>query len=620
MKYKHNIIHFIVRKDHLNYMKVYLLYILLYVYIYIIDTEIFGYRVDSDPEEREYYISCPFCKKTQLDNGICTSIKCKRCQKVFDIPDQANEILSENEDKDDNVVVVDSYNNKRNKKKKHKHNLCNYHNNNNCNSNDNSNRVVFSFASWFNNEGTQYNYHPKTPKELSSVVLIVNKDTLLGQFYIENPRTQIEDISYETIMKNILLPYFKIKSRIIEKGTCLHIGELEFKVIGTFPNNTGIVTSKTFIRLNKYYTANHLIKRALLITTKKHETFNEDELIKDILSADIHQLQINKGDITKINNNEFYIRNSDPECGRLTDHSEIHIENKDIGWINKIKIGVIQSTAIPEFNNINDKKGYENYIIHEYFNPYFLSGNKKYIERGDNIQVEDLEFFILNCTPEYGYISHDTITSFKIGITKQRCLDKIKKSDNQLAMGLLSFGNNSQHRSASPLRRIGGRNGFNDRLFLELIDHANHRRNLNFDNVDSINEVFYEESYNQQRNEDNIRNLPTFVVDESYLEKIQRNKEECMKKCVICMEEFVIQDELKTLPCFHIYHKNCINEWLRNNMNCVICKTEISPGSSNNNNNGGVGSSYQSPLYQMIIGNDDDEEHGEISMPFPSGE
>ena len=612
MKYKHNIIHFIVRKDHLNYMKVYLLYILLYVYIYIIDTEIFGYRVDSDPEEREYYISCPFCKKIQLDNGICTSIKCKRCQKVFDIPDQANDILSDNDDD----IIVDS--NKRNKKKKHKnkHHLCSYHNNNNTinDNNNNANRVVSSFASWFINDGIQYNYHHKTPKELSSVVLIVNKDTLLGHFYIENPRTQIEDISYETIMKNILLPYFKIKSRIIEKGTCLHIGELEFKVTGTFPNNTGIVTSKTFIRLNKYYTANHLIKRALLITTKKHDPFNEHELIKDILSADVQQLQINKGDITKINNNEYYIRNSDPECGRLTEHSEIHIENKDIGWINKIKIGVIQNTAIPEFNNINDKKGYENYIIHEYFNPYFLSGNKKYIERGDNIQIEDLEFFILNCTPEYGYISHDTVATFKIGITKQRCLDKIKKSDNQLAMGLLSFGNNSQHRSASPLRRIG----FNDRMFLELIDHTHHRRNLNFDNFESI----YEESYNQQKNEDEIRNLPTFIVDDSYLDKIQRNKEECMKKCVICMEEFVIKDELKTLPCFHIYHKNCINEWLRNNMNCVICKTEIGNGNNNGNSssngNGMVGSTYQSGLYQMIIGDDDEEE--ELSMPFPSGD
>ena len=86
--------------------------------------------------------------------------------------------------------------------------------------------------------------------------------------------------------------------------------------------------------------------------------------------------------------------------------------------------------------------------------------------------------------------------------------------------------------------------------------------------------------------------------------------------------EFVIKDELKTLPCFHIYHKNCINEWLRNNMNCVICKTEIGNGNNNGNSssngNGMVGSTYQSGLYQMIIGDDDAEE--ELSMPFPSGD
>ena len=49
--------------------------------------------------------------------------------------------------------------------------------------------------------------YPKIPNELTSLVLIVNKDTLLGNFYSDDQ----EAISYETVMKKILLPYFKIK-------------------------------------------------------------------------------------------------------------------------------------------------------------------------------------------------------------------------------------------------------------------------------------------------------------------------------------------------------------------------------------------------------------------------
>ena len=46
-------------------------------------------------------------------------------------------------------------------------------------------------------------------------------------------------------------------------------------------------------------------------------------------------------------------------------------------------------------------------------------------------------------------------------------------------------------------------------------------------------------------------------------------------KCIICMEEFVKKEKLKLLPCGHIFHDNCIKQWLLKEKTCPFCKSEI---------------------------------------------
>jgi len=44
------------------------------------------------------------------------------------------------------------------------------------------------------------------------------------------------------------------------------------------------------------------------------------------------------------------------------------------------------------------------------------------------------------------------------------------------------------------------------------------------------------------------------------------------KDCVICLEEFKNGDVVITLPCFHLFHKQCITDWLKRENSCPICK------------------------------------------------
>lgn len=46
-------------------------------------------------------------------------------------------------------------------------------------------------------------------------------------------------------------------------------------------------------------------------------------------------------------------------------------------------------------------------------------------------------------------------------------------------------------------------------------------------------------------------------------------------RCLVCLEDFQAGEELKTLPCRHVYHRGCIGRWLRTDNSCPICKKPI---------------------------------------------
>eukprot|EP00099_Drosophila_melanogaster_P026208 NP_726563.1 uncharacterized protein Dmel_CG32850, isoform A [Drosophila melanogaster] len=43
------------------------------------------------------------------------------------------------------------------------------------------------------------------------------------------------------------------------------------------------------------------------------------------------------------------------------------------------------------------------------------------------------------------------------------------------------------------------------------------------------------------------------------------------RECVICMAEFCVNEAVRYLPCMHIYHVNCIDDWLLRSLTCPSC-------------------------------------------------
>jgi hypothetical protein len=59
-----------------------------------------------------------------------------------------------------------------------------------------------------------------------------------------------------------------------------------------------------------------------------------------------------------------------------------------------------------------------------------------------------------------------------------------------------------------------------------------------------------------------------FILTETSFSTVQE------PECVICLEPFIIDEEVKTLKCEHTFHIECIDDWFEKDKTCPICRDE----------------------------------------------
>jgi hypothetical protein len=45
-------------------------------------------------------------------------------------------------------------------------------------------------------------------------------------------------------------------------------------------------------------------------------------------------------------------------------------------------------------------------------------------------------------------------------------------------------------------------------------------------------------------------------------------------QCKICQNNFIVDEEITWLPCFHPFHSGCIKPWFNQNSTCPTCRTD----------------------------------------------
>lgn len=78
-----------------------------------------------------------------------------------------------------------------------------------------------------------------------------------------------------------------------------------------------------------------------------------------------------------------------------------------------------------------------------------------------------------------------------------------------------------------------------------------------------------QENPNPPADKNVVLNLKEIVVDE------KNEKEMNEKECSICQENFKAKEIGKELKCNHLYHKDCIERWLKMHSTCPCCRGAV---------------------------------------------
>ena len=124
--------------------------------------------------------------------------------------------------------------------------------------------------------------------------------------------------------------------------------------------------------------------------------------------------------------------------------------------------------------------------------------------------------------------------------------------------------------------------------FYNLPRNDEHNDNRDNDNIDDLLFRFDQEDDNFNNIKENLfkesdANEILRYIPNSIIQK-EKNKNDDNYQCMICLYEFKIGDKVCTLPCLHIFHFDCLKNWIIRNRLCPICKYDCSLESLLNNN------------------------------------
>ncbi|KAL3216710.1 hypothetical protein MRX96_032856 [Rhipicephalus microplus] len=81
-----------------------------------------------------------------------------------------------------------------------------------------------------------------------------------------------------------------------------------------------------------------------------------------------------------------------------------------------------------------------------------------------------------------------------------------------------------------------------------------------------------------------LSDIPQYVSLPQYMPLLSRDvqilrsggdSEDNIEKCTICLSEFEDNEEVRRLPCMHLFHIVCVDQWLTTNKRCPICRVDI---------------------------------------------
>ena len=139
---------------------------------------------------------------------------------------------------------------------------------------------------------------------------------------------------------------------------------------------------------------------------------------------------------------------------------------------------------------------------------------------------------------------------------EEKKLEEFKKRIKERTNNLITAQRQLNHTTLLNIikaNRIGLNNIINNNIINELepINNINDNNKIN------------------NENEKILELLQDMKLTKEILEKIEN------KQCLICLENYIVEENLCYLPCFHLFHSDCIKAWIKKSNKCPLCKNII---------------------------------------------
>lgn len=207
--------------------------------------------------------------------------------------------------------------------------------------------------------------------------------------------------------------------------------------------------------------------------------------------------------------------------------------------------------------------------------------NNNLIDNDDNILTEsDIELFnrlgiheINNINSRHN-ISNQNQHQPNIRITRARTgpnrISVFQQIGGNNQSNIERMMNNNNNMMNPNINMMMGNNNRSNRIFIPI---------SNLNNINSLFEQLLSGSrYHEHPTSQQILNaLPETQIDD--ITKLDSEK----RNCVICLEDFKNGDKATILPCIHLFHTECIKNWLKTQDSCPICKFKLTRQNLNSN-------------------------------------
>ena len=138
--------------------------------------------------------------------------------------------------------------------------------------------------------------------------------------------------------------------------------------------------------------------------------------------------------------------------------------------------------------------------------------------------------------------------------------EKINNISHNIRLNGLRINNNDRQRSI-----------MNERIIANIIRAQQLRPNNMERNV--INIEFTDNNNNNNRNNSENTKIEELLQDFKLTDEILGKMEN--KQCLICLDDYAINENVCYLPCFHLFHSICIKSWIKKSNKCPLCKNII---------------------------------------------